>query len=251
MQYLCYNLIMKDGVLMNVPKHVAIIMDGNGRWATNKGLARSAGHLEGSKTIEKLAIHAMDMGIKVLSIYAFSTDNFKRSQEEVDYLMNLFIKSFKTKFDKLMKKGAKVVFSGRKINLRDDVIKAMEEIEERTKDNTKATLNICLNYGGQEEIIDASIKLAKDINKGLDISNFKREDFYKYLYQDLPPIDLMIRTGGEERVSNFMLYQLSYSEFYFTKTLFPDFDKSEFNKAIFIYDNKDRRFGGLNDKKSV
>jgi len=235
---------------MNVPKHVAIIMDGNGRWATKRGLKRSAGHLEGSKTLEKLAIHAMDMGISVLSVYAFSTDNFKRSADEVDYLMNLFIKMFKTKFDKLLKKGIKVVFSGRITNLREDVIKTMEEIEEKSKENEVGILNICLNYGGQEEIIDGAIKLAKEINNGLDINNLNREDFYKYLYQNLPPIDLLIRTGGEQRVSNFMLYQISYSEFYFTNTYFPDFDKSEFNKAIFMYDNRDRRFGGINDKES-
>ncbi len=234
---------------MNVPNHVAIIMDGNGRWATKRGKERSAGHLEGSKTLEKLAIHAINMGVKVLSVYAFSTDNFKRSQKEVDYLMNLIIKYFNTKFDKLAKNGIKVVVSGRKKPLRCDVIEAINNIEEKTKDNTRGTLNICLNYGGQEEIIDGAIKLAKDINNGLDISSFKREDFYKYLYHELPPIDLLIRTGGEVRVSNFMLYQMSYSEFYFTNTYFPDFDKSEFNKALFMYQNRDRRFGGINDKK--
>lgn len=235
---------------MNIPKHVAIIMDGNGRWATKRGLKRSAGHLEGSKTIEKIAIHALDRGVKVLSIYAFSTDNFKRGQEEVDYLMDLFVKTFKNKFDKFVKKGVKVVFSGRKSNLKEEVINTINDLEEKTKDNENGILNICLNYGGQEEIVDAAIKLAKDINEGLDIKNLTREDFYKYLYQELPPIDLIIRTGGEVRLSNFMLYQASYSEFYFTNTLFPDFDKSEFNKALFIYDNKDRRFGGIKSEKS-
>ena len=233
---------------MNIPNHVAIIMDGNGRWATKRGLKRSAGHLEGSKAFERIAFHAIDMGVKVLSVYAFSTDNFKRDPEEVDYLMNLFIKYFKTKMDKINKKDIKVVFSNRRVNLRDDVLDAMDKIEEQTKDNKKGILNICLNYGGQEEIIDASIKLAKDINNGLDITNFKREDFYHYLYQDLPPIDLLIRTGGEVRVSNFMLYQMSYSEFYFTDTLFPDLEKSEFNKALFMYENRDRRFGGIKEK---
>ncbi|MCM1052738.1 MAG: polyprenyl diphosphate synthase [Ruminococcus sp.] len=234
---------------MNVPNHVAIIMDGSGRWAAARGLNRSAGHLEGSKTLEKLALHALDMGVKVLSVFAFSTDNFKRSDEEVDYLMNLFIKSFNTKFEKFAKKGFRIVFSGRNTNLREDVIEAMEKVEEKTKDNTNGIFNICLNYGGQEEIIDGAMSLAKDINNGLDVTNFKREDFYKYLYNDLPPIDLVIRTGGELRLSNFMLYQMSYSEFYFTNTYFPDFDKSEFNKALFMFENRDRRFGGLNVKK--
>jgi len=230
---------------MNIPSHVAIIMDGNGRWATKRGLNRSAGHLNGSKTLENLTIHALNMGVKVLSVYAFSTDNFKRSAEEIEYLMNLFIKMFNNKTNKIIKKGIKVIFSGRKTNLRDDVIKAMQEIEDISQNNTNGILNICLNYGGQEEIIDGAIKLAHDINNGLDINNFKREDFYKYLYQDLPPIDLLIRTGGELRVSNFMLYQMSYSEFYFTNTYFSDFDKSEFNKALFYYENRDRRFGNV------
>ena len=232
---------------MEVPKHVAIIMDGNGRWATKKNLKRSEGHIEGAKTLEKLALHAIDMGVEILSVYAFSTDNFKREKEEVDNLMNLIIKYFKTKFEKINKKGIKIIISGRKEPLRKDVIESIKNIEERTKDNKNGILNICLNYGGQEEIIDGAIKLAQDINNGLDMTNFKREDFYKYMYQELPPIDLLIRTGGELRLSNFMLYQLSYSEFYFTNTLFPAFDKSEFNKALFMFENRDRRFGGISE----
>ena len=235
---------------MNVPKHVAIIMDGNGRWAKKRVMPRSAGHLEGSKTLEKLALHAIDMGVSVLSVYAFSTDNFKRDKEEVDYLMDLAVKYFNTKFEKINKRGIKVVISGRKTNLRDDVVKAINSIEEKTKDNKEGILNICLNYGGQEEIIDGAIRLAEDIKNGLDVSAFTREDFYKYMYHELPPIDLLIRTGGEERVSNFMLYEMSYAEFYFTNTYFPDFDKSELNKALFMFENRDRRFGGINDKKS-
>ena len=235
---------------MVMPKHVAIIMDGNGRWATKKGLKRSEGHIEGAKVLEKLAMHSIDMGVEVLSVYAFSTDNFKRSKEEVDALMNLIIKYFKTKFEKINKKGIRVIISGRKEPLRSDVLEAIKNIEEKTKDNTNGILNICLNYGGQEEIIDGAIKLAADIKNGLDITNFKREDFYKYLYHELPPIDLLIRTGGELRLSNFMLYELSYSEFYFTNTLFPDFDKSEFNKTLFMFENRDRKFGGISEKNN-
>ena len=223
-------------------------MDGNGRWATKKGLERSAGHLEGSRTLEKILFHAMDMGINVLSVYAFSVDNFKRDKKEVDYLMKLVVKFLRSKIDKINKRNIKVLVSGRKENLNKEVIDAIEKIEESTKDNDKGILNICLNYGGQEEIIDGAIKLACDINQGLDISSFKREDFRKYLYHDLPEVDLLIRTGGEQRLSNFMLYQLSYTEFYFTNTLFPDFDKSEFNKALFMYENRDRRFGGIHEE---
>lgn len=235
---------------MNVPKHVAIIMDGNGRWALKRGLKRSDGHIEGAKVLEKICLHAIDMGVEVLSVYAFSTDNFKRDKEEVDSLMNLIIKYFKTKFEKINKKGIKVIVSGRKEPLRNDVLDAIKNIEEKTQNNKNGVLNICLNYGGQEEIIDGAIKLAEEIQKGLDVTKFSRDDFYKYLYHELPPIDLLIRTGGELRISNFMLYQMSYSEFYFTNTFFPDFDKSEFNKALFTFQNRDRRFGSINDQKN-
>ena len=229
-----------------IPKHVSIIMDGNGRWATRRGLKRSEGHLEGSKTLEKLAIHAIDKGVEVLSVYAFSTDNFKRSQEEVDYLMNLFIKMFSVKFATLKKNGIKVVFSGRKENLREDVLKAMDKIVTETKDNTRGILNVCLNYGGQEEIVDAVKKI---VNDGVDPDTIDKQTMYKYLYNDLPPIDLLIRTSGECRVSNYMIYQMAYSEFYFTDVLFPDFNADEFDKAIDAYNGRDIRLGGNSEKE--
>ena len=231
---------------LKIPRHVSIIMDGNGRWATRRGLKRSAGHLEGSKTLEKLAIHAIESGVEVLSVYAFSTDNFKRSEEEVSYLMNLFIKMFSTKFKTIKKKGIKVVFSGRRVNLREDVLEAMDKIVEETKDNTKGTLNICLNYGGQEEIVDATKKI---IEAGINPDEIDKNTFYHYLYNDLPPIDLLIRTSGECRVSNYMIYQMAYSEFYFTNVLFPDFKEDEFNKAILAYNGRDIRLGGNSDKE--
>lgn len=229
-----------------IPKHVSIIMDGNGRWATRRGLKRSEGHLAGSKTLEKLAIHAIDKGVEVLSVYAFSTDNFKREQAEVDYLMNLFIKMFSTKFVTLKKKGIKVVFSGRRINLRDDVLKAMDKIVNETKDNTRGILNVCLNYGGQEEIVDAVKKI---LSEGVDPDTIDKNTMYHYLYNDLPPIDLLIRTSGECRVSNYMIYQMAYSEFYFTDCLFPDFLEDEFDKAIDAYNGRDIRLGGNSEKE--
>ena len=229
-----------------IPNHVAIIMDGNGRWATERGMSRSAGHKEGAKTLEKLAIYAQDKGIKVLSVYAFSTDNFKRSKEEVDYLMNLFIVYFKEKFDRVIKKNVKVLFSGRKVNLRSDVIEAIEEVTNKTKDHTGCILNICFNYGGQEEIVDASLKLFKDLsNKKIKEEDINKETFKKYLYQDLPPIDLLIRTGKEQRLSNFMLYESSYAELYFTDTYFPDFKENCLDEALKYYENRDRRFGNI------
>lgn len=230
----------------NIPTHVAIIMDGNGRWAQARGEKRQKGHLEGSKTLEKLAIYAMKRGIKVLSVFAFSTDNFKRSKEEVDYLMNLIVTSFKTKMKKIQKEGIKIIFSGRKSPLRKEVLDAMEEIKEKTKNNTNGILNICINYGGQEEIIDSAKKIAILYKEDkINIEDFSRDQFYKYLYQDLPPIDLLIRTSGEQRLSNFMLYQASYAELYFAKVHFPDFLETELDQAIIEYQKRNRRFGSV------
>lgn len=227
-----------------IPKHVAVIMDGNGRWAKMRGKVRSYGHLCGSKNLEKLAVHAINSGVEVLSVYAFSTDNFKRSEEEVKYLMDLFVEMFNKKMKKIMKNDIKVVFSGRKDNLRNDVLCAMDKISQDTINNKKGILNICLNYGSQEEIVDACIKIVDLVNKNkLDIKSLDKKTFSKFLYQDLPPIDLLIRTSGEYRLSNFMLYQLSYAEFYFTDVLFPDFSEKEFDKALESYQNRDRRFG--------
>lgn len=231
---------------MNIPNHVAIIMDGNGRWATKRGLKRSAGHLEGSKVLEKIGIYILNKGVKVLSVFAFSTENFKRSSDEVDYLMNLFIEMFTKKFKKFMKNDIKVIFSGRKTNLREDVLKAMDKMQEETKNNSKGIINICLNYGGQEELIDASCRIAEDYKDGkLDLNTLTKESFAKYLYNDLPPIDLLIRTSGEYRVSNFMLYQMAYSEMVFPDTLFPDFKEKEFDKALEEFQKRNRRFGGV------
>lgn len=227
-----------------VPKHVGIIMDGNGRWAKMRGKKRSFGHLEGSKTLENIALYAIECGVQVLSVYAFSTDNFKRSKEEVDYLMDLFIIMFNKKMKKIKDNDIKVIFSGRREPLRKDVLAFMDKIVEETKNNKRGILNICLNYGGQEEIVDVTKKIVELVNNGeLNIDDVDKNNFYKYLYNDLPPLDLLIRTSGEFRLSNFMSYQSTYSEFYFTDTLFPDFDNREFDKAIESYNKRDRRFG--------
>ena len=227
-----------------IPKHVGIIMDGNGRWAKMRGKKRSFGHLEGSKTLENIALYAIECGVQVLSVYAFSTDNFKRSKEEVDYLMNLFITMFNKKMQKIKDNDIKVIFSGRREPLREDVLASMHKIVEETKNNKRGILNICLNYGGQEEIIDATKKIVELVNNGeLNIDDIDKNSFYRYLYNNLPPLDLLIRTSGEYRLSNFMPYQSTYSEFYFTDTLFPDFDNREFDKAIESYNKRDRRFG--------
>lgn len=227
-------------------KHLAIIMDGNGRWAKQRGLKRSLGHKEGSKTLEKLCLHLAETDVKYLSVFAFSTENFKRDKEEVDYLMDLFITMFKKEFKKLKEKGVKVVFSGRRNPLRQDVLDSMDKITEETKDNNKLVLNVCLNYGGHSEIVDATKKICNDIlEKKIEIDDINEILMEEYLYQKLPPIDLLIRTSGEYRISNFMLWQMSYSEFYFTKTLFPDFTEEELDEIIEAYYHRDRKFGGV------
>ena len=234
----------------NELKHLAIIMDGNGRWAQKRGKKRSYGHKAGVSALEKIALHAVDVGIQCLSVYAFSTDNFKRSKEEVDYLMKLFVDNFHSKNNKFDDRGIKVVFSGVTDNLPEDVVESMKTIIEKTKDNQKGILNICLNYGGQEEIIRASERYHNDLNSGkIRMEEMNRDKFYEYMDNNLPPIDLMIRTGGEKRLSNFMLYQMMYAELYFIDTFFPDFNEEELDGIIDDYYDVDRRFGGINEKK--
>ena len=228
-------------VNLKIPKHVGIILDGNGRWASSRGLERTAGHLAGYKNLLKLSKYVLNTGTKYLSVFAFSTENFNRPQKEVDYLMDLFIKGFNNDRGYFKKENIKVVFSGRTEKLSNDVILAMNKMMEETKDNTNGTLNICLNYGGRAEIVDAVNKIIND-----KVDNITEEDFKKYLYNDLPDIDFMIRTSGELRISNFMLWQLSYAELYFPKCYFPDFDNKEYDKALLEFTKRDRRFGGLN-----
>lgn len=227
-------------------KHIAIIMDGNGRWAKKRGLKRSVGHLEGSKVLKKLCLYLAEKGVPYLSVFAFSTENFKRSQEEVDYLMDLFIDMFQKEFKTLQKRGVKVIFSGRRVPLRQDVLDSMDYISKETKFNTKLTLNICLNYGGQAEIIDTAKKLVQEVVSGkITVEQIDQSLFEKNLYQNLPPIDLLIRTSGEYRISNFMLWQMSYSEFYFTDTLFPDLTEEELDNIIEEYGHRERKYGGV------
>lgn len=222
-----------------VPTHVGIIMDGNGRWATRKGLKRTDGHYAGYKTLKKTALHILDKGVKYLSVFAFSTENFKRSVEEVDYLMKLFVKAFKSDENFFIKNDVKVVFSGRKEPLSDEVYDVMKRIEKNTSHCKKGVFNVCLNYGGQSEIVDTTKKIVNLVQEGkLNIEDLNTENYYKYLYNDLPAIDLLIRTSGEVRISNFMLYSISYSELYFTNTCFPDFNEEEFDKALFEYQNR-------------
>lgn len=229
-----------------IPTHVAIILDGNGRWATEKGLERTEGHKEGFETLKILAKHALKRGIKILSVFAFSTENFKREQKEVDYLMNLFIKGFKESKDEFNKNNIRVVFSGREKPLKENVLKSMRELEKNTEKNNGGILNICLNYGGQGEIADTAKKIAEKVLNGeMALEDINETTFEKNLYNDLPPIDLLIRTSGEIRLSNFMLYEAAYAELYFPKTYFPDFKEKELDEALDTFNNRDRRFGGI------
>ena len=231
---------------MKIPNHVAIIMDGNGRWDNNKGLKRTKGHQKGAEILKKISEYVFNKNVKVLSVFAFSTENWKRDKEEVDYLMDLFLKSFKDNFNTLKKKGVKIVFSGVKYKLSDNVINAMNKMMRETENNTNGIFNICLNYGGRGEIVEATKKISADIlNKKIEIEDITENLYNKYLFNDLPPIDLVIRTSGEYRISNFMLWQMAYAELYFTSTLWPDFDEKEFDKAIESYNNRDRRFGAI------
>ena len=229
-----------------IPTHIGIIMDGNGRWAKSRGLPRSLGHKEGAKTLKKLCKYIFDKKVKYLSVYAFSTENFKRDIEEVEYLMNLFVDIFTKEFDFLKKLGVRIIFSGREEGLPKKVLDSIHKMEEETKDNTAATFNICLNYGGQDEIVDMVKKISNQVLDGkIKIEEIDKRLVEDNMYKKLPPLDLVIRTSGEQRISNFMLWQSSYAEYYFPEVYFPDFNTDEFDKAIIEYNSRNRRFGGI------
>lgn len=234
-----------DYTNLKVPNHVAIIVDGNGRWAKERNLSRMKGHDAGFENLKQLSKYILSKGIKILSVYVFSTENFKRDKEEVDHLMDLFVLMFKKDKNFFMKNNIKVVFSGADEPLPKKVIEARDKLTEMTKDNTGGIFNVCLNYGGRKEIVEATKKIIKD---GINVNDINEEMFSHYMYQDLPDIDLMIRTSGELRLSNFLLWQNSYAEFYFPKTKFPDFKEKDFDEAILEYTKRDRRFGGIKNK---
>ena len=227
-----------------LPNHIAIILDGNGRWATKRGLPRNAGHKMGVETLIKTARYCSDIGINNLTVYAFSTENWNRPKEEVDYLMSLIETHFKGLEKKLRKRNIKLKVIGEKNNLTEALLQTINDVEENSKYNTGMILNIAFNYGGKDEIINAFKKMQND--KVI----FNKENVDKYLYtSESGNVDLLIRTSGEQRISNFLLWQIAYAEFYFTKIYWPDFNKKELHKAIEAYQNRDRRFGGLTDEK--
>ena len=237
-------------VNLKIPNHVAIILDGNGRWAKARGLTRSQGHEAGFENLKRIAEYIYSKGVKVLSVYAFSTENFKRDISEVEFLMNLFITSFNKEFEFIKKKNVRVIFSGRREPLPEKVLEAMDTLVEDTKNNTDLVLNICINYGSHAEMVDTTKKICEMYKNGeIELDDIDESFIQENLYQDLPPLDFVIRTSGELRLSNFMMYQASYAEFYFPKVLFPDFDNEEFDKAILEFNKRNRRFGGIKDEK--
>lgn len=227
-----------------IPKHVAIIMDGNGRWAKARGLPRVMGHREGVKTVRKMVTAAKDLGISYMTIYAFSTENWKRPQPEVDGLMKLFEEFLKKEKKDLMKKNVRLRFSGRREGISERLLKEMDEAVGHLAGNTALTLNIAFNYGGRAEIIDAVNRIAAE---GKSITE---EGFREYLYNpDIPDPELLIRTSGEMRISNFLIWEAAYSEIYVTDRYWPDFTEEDLEEALINYFKRDRRFGGVKDGK--
>lgn len=230
---------------MAIPKHIAIIMDGNGRWAKAQGKKRTEGHKEGVKNVRSIAIYANSLGIKCLTLYAFSTENWKRPVEEVDYLMSLPKVFFRAYLKELMEKNIKVTMIGDINRIPDEARKIFLDAIAKTSKNTGMILNFALNYGSRDEIVKACMAFAKDYKAGL-VDTLTEESFNDYLMTaGLPDIDLLIRTSGEERISNFLLYQLAYSELIFRPEAWPDFNKQSLDACLEEFEHRSRRFGGL------
>lgn len=234
-----------------VPSHVAIIMDGNGRWAKMRGLPRIAGHHEGMKTVKKITKLANRLGVNVLTLYAFSTENWKRPKPEVEFLMRLPEEFLSTYLPELIEENVRVVMMGKEEGLPAHTLTAVKKAIEQTKDNTGLVLNFALNYGSRSEIVDAVRELAEKVASGeMTAADITDEELSNRLMtRSLPEPDLLIRTSGEVRLSNFMLWQLAYTEFWFTETLWPDFDQHAFFEAVENYQKRNRRYGGLKGDK--
>jgi len=231
------------------PKHLGIIMDGNGRWAKERNLPRIAGHREGMKRAKETVEAVAQRGISFLSLYVFSTENWKRPKSEVNFLMNLLRDSIYNEFDSLKKNNVRLVCSGRLADLPGNLAEELVELVVATKDNSGLTLNLAINYGGRAEIIDATKKICQDILAGnVQLSQITEELYTQYLYQpELPPVDLIIRPSGEMRLSNFLLWQGAYAELVTLQTLWPDFTEDDLDAALLEYCGRDRRFGGITE----
>ncbi|MGG1551173.1 isoprenyl transferase [Paenibacillus ferrarius] len=238
---------MPEIELDKVPAHVAIIMDGNGRWAQQRGLPRVAGHHSGMKNVKKITMAANDIGVKVLTMYAFSTENWKRPKEEVEFLMKLPQEFFPLEIEELIQNNVRIRMTGWKEGLPDYTLNAIEDAIERTKHNTGLILNFALNYGGRKEIIAGVQHFIQDVQAGkLNPDELSETQISAYmLTADLPDPDLLIRTSGELRLSNFLLWQLAYSELWFTDAYWPEFTEDLFYQAIAEYQRRGRRYGGV------
>ena len=226
---------------MNELNHVAIIMDGNGRWGLKKKNSRNYGHLKGLKTVESIIKSSVDKKIPFLTLYTFSTDNWKRPESEINFLFDLIRKALKKNLKKITKQGIKINIIGRKKNLPKDIIKTIKLIEARTYNNKGIVLNIALNYGSKEEIINAFKNLVVEKNKEINIENFEKKLYTKHI----PNPDILIRTGGAKRLSNFLLWQLAYTEIFFIDKLWPEFNQNDFNKIINKFHRIKRNFGNI------
>ena len=229
-----------------MPKHIAIIMDGNRRWARAKGKPVSFGHKEGAKTLEKIVRYANKRGIKYITVYAFSTENWKRPKDEVDAIMKLLVK-YLDDIRSMAQKNTRIIFLGDKSAFDDDIQARLVEIEEISKNNDGLYVLVALNYGGKDEILTAAKRLARDYKEGkVDLDGFTEDDFDNYLYtKGIPPVDLIIRPSGEQRTSNFLIWQGAYAELLFMDVLWPDFSKKDLIAACDEYARRNRRFGGL------
>ena len=238
---------MKDIDLKNVPKHIGIIMDGNGRWAKNRFLPRIAGHKEGMNRVVDIVEECCKIGVRTLTLYAFSTENWKRPEEEVNGLMNILVIYINSQLKRILENNIVFRVIGDYSKLPDSIVKLLEDSINKSKNNNGMVLNIALNYGGRAEIIASIKKLYDDILKEkFSIDDLNEESFKNYLYtKENSDVDLMIRTGNEKRISNFLIYQLAYSEFYFTGILWPEFYADDLYDAIYDFQNRNRRFGGI------
>ena len=228
-----------------IPVHVGIIMDGNGRWARARGMPRAAGHRAGTKNIRRVLIEAVEIGIKALTVYAFSTENWARPKDEVNHLMRLISQGIQDELDELDARGVRILHSGRLAGVSPSLQEEIRGAVARTKDNDVITLNVAFNYGGRAEIVDA---IKAIMRAGVSPEDVTEELVSQHLYTpDLPDPDLIIRTGGEFRLSNFLIWQAAYAEFYSTPTYWPDFDEAELRKAVAVFQHRDRRFGKIKD----
>ena len=229
----------------NIPKHIAIIMDGNGRWAKKRGLSRSMGHREGSRTLKKIVEECYRLGIRYLTVYAFSTENWSRPKEEVDELMKLLLEYLRNAEKELAGKNVRIRVIGDKKRLPEEIVKEIERVEKNTENIEGLDFIIALNYGGRQEIVDAVSRLVEDFKAG-QISSIDEKAISERLYTyGIPDPDLLIRTSGEMRLSNFLIWQSSYTEFYFCDVLWPDFSAANLREAIISYQGRQRRFGGV------